>query len=81
MYNQLLGRKLGMTTLFSPGGSQVSATVLEVGPCVVTQIKTRQRDGYDALQVGFWARDLSRTNKPLRGHFEKSGKEGYRYLR
>lgn len=81
MYKQLLGRKLGMTTLFSPDGNQVPATVLEVGPCVVTQIKTRQQDGYDALQVGFVAKELSRLNKPMQGHVRKSGKQGYRFLR
>ena len=81
MYKELLGRKLGMTTLFSPGGNQVPATVLEVGPCVVTQIKTRETDGYDALQVGFLAKELSRVNKPMQGHIQKSGEQGYRFLR
>jgi len=81
MYRELLGRKLGMTTLFAPNGNQISATVLEVGPCVVTQIKTRETDGYDALQVGFLMKNLSRVNKPMQGHLRKSGGQGYRFLR
>ena len=81
MYKELLGRKLGMTTLFAPDGKQIPATVLEVGPCVVTQIKTRETDGYDALQVGFSAKSLSRVNKPMQGHLRKSGEDGYRLLK
>ena len=73
MYRKLLGKKLGMSSLFSPAGQQVPVTVLEVGPCIVTQIKTKAVDGYDALQVGFLEKPESRVNKPLRGHFEKSG--------
>lgn len=81
MYKQLLGRKLGMTTLFAPSGNQIPATVLEVGPCVVTQIKTSKTDGYDALQVGFLEKKLSRLNRPIQGHIQKSGGQGYRFLR
>jgi large subunit ribosomal protein L3 len=73
----LLGRKLGMSSLFSPGGEQVPVTVLEVGPCVVTQIKTLATDGYEALQVGFLERKPSRVTKPLKGHFAKSGGQVY----
>jgi large subunit ribosomal protein L3 len=56
-------------------------TVLEVGPCVVTQVKTRETDGYDALQVGFMTKRNDRTNKPLLGHFEKSGGQAYSVVR
>lgn len=73
MYRGLLGRKLGMTNLFGPEGQQIPVTVLEVGPCVVTQIKTRERDGYDALQLGFEEKKAARVKRPQAGHFEKSG--------
>jgi large subunit ribosomal protein L3 len=77
----LLGRKFGMLSVFSPEGKQVPVTVLQVGPCVVTQIKTRATDGYDALQVGFLEKETSsRTNKPLLGHFKKAGGRGYVFL-
>ena len=76
----LLGRKSGMSSLFSSEGEQVPVTVLEVGPCVVTQIKTLATDGYDALQVGFLEKKPSRINKPLQGHFKKAGTQGYRTL-
>jgi len=55
----------------------VPVTVLEVGPCVVTQVKTMATDGYDALQVGFLEKRKDRINKPLQGHFEKSGGQAY----
>lgn len=77
MHRGLLGRKLGMSSLFSPEGERVPVTVLEVGPCVVTQIKTQATDGYDALQVGFFEKGPSRVKKPLQGHFKKSGGQGY----
>jgi large subunit ribosomal protein L3 len=77
----LLGRKLAMSSQFSSEGNQVPVTVLEVGPCVVTQVKTRETDGYDALQVGFLTKRKDRTNKPLQGHFEKAGGQAYSFLR
>ncbi|OEU45149.1 MAG: 50S ribosomal protein L3 [Desulfobacterales bacterium S7086C20] len=80
MYRKLLGRKLGMTNLFSRDGEQIPVTVLEVGPCVVTQIKTQATDGYNALQVGFLEKKFSRVGKPMQGHFKKSGERGYRFL-
>ena len=81
MYRGLLGRKLGMSSLFSSDGRQVPVTVLEVGPCVVTQIKTKETDGYNALQVGFLERKKHRVNKPLQGHFNKSGGQAFAFLR
>ena len=80
MYRGLLGRKLGMTTLFSRDGEQIPVTVLEVGPCVVTQVKTQATDGYNALQVGFLEKKFSRFGKPIQGHFKKSGERGFRFL-
>jgi len=77
----LLGRKFGMSSLFSPEGEQVPVTVLQVGPCVVTQVKTRDTDGYDALQVGFLEKQSSsRTSKALQGHFKKVGSMGYGFV-
>ncbi len=81
MHRGLLGRKLGMSSLFSPEGQQVPVTVLEVGPCVVTQVKTRATDGYDALQVGFAEKRGKRINKPVEGHLKKSGGQAYAFLR
>jgi len=81
MSKGLLGKKLGMTGLFTPDGRYVPVTVIEAGPCVVTQIKTRSRDGYDALQLGFGEKDPARVNRPLHGHFKKSGERCFRYLK
>ncbi|MEW5736033.1 MAG: 50S ribosomal protein L3 [Thermodesulfobacteriota bacterium] len=77
----LLGRKVGMTGLFGPDGRHIPVTVLEVGPCVVTQIKTKAKDGYDAIQVGFGPKKAGRVNKPLAGHAKKSGVAGFAVLR
>ena len=81
MSRGLLGKKLGMTGFFTPEGRYLPATVIEAGPCVVTQIKTRATDGYDALQLGFGEKRKSRVNKPLQGHYKKSGEQCFRYLR
>jgi len=81
MCKGLIGKKLGMTSLFSPEGNCVPVTVMEVGPCVVTQIKTQDIDGYNALQLGFGERKKNRINKPLKGHLEKSKEGGSAYLR
>ena len=81
MSRGLLGKKLGMTGFFTPEGRHLPVTVIEAGPCVVTQIKTRATDGYDALQLGFGEKRKSRVNKPLQGHYKKSGEQCFRYLR
>ena len=81
MSRGLLGKKLGMTGLFTPEGRYVPVTVIEAGPCVVTQIKTKATDGYDALQLGFGVKKKNRTNKPQQGHLKKSGDKCFRYLR
>ena len=73
MCKGLVAKKLGMTSLFGPNGKYIPVTVLQVGPCVVTQIKKDATDGYKALQLGFGAKKAKRTTKPLQGHFLKSG--------
>jgi large subunit ribosomal protein L3 len=81
MSRGLLGKKIGMTGLFTPQGQYIPATVIELGPCVVTQIKTRDTDGYDALQLGFGAKKTQRVNKPLQGHFKKSGEQCFEHVK
>ena len=81
MSRGILGKKLGMTGVFTSDGAYVPATVIEAGPCVVTQIKTKGTDGYDALQLGFDGKPARRVNKPLKGHFKKSGDQCFRYLK
>ncbi|MFC1505385.1 50S ribosomal protein L3 [Thermodesulfobacteriota bacterium] len=81
MCKGLLGKKLGMTGVFTPEGNYVPVTVLEVGPCVITQVKTEATDGYNALQLGFGSKKKIRINKPLQGHFKKSDQGGFAYLR
>lgn len=78
MIEGLLGRKLGMTQIFNERGEAVPVTVLEVGPCVVTQIKTLEKDGYRAVQLGFGHK--KRLKEPERGHLKASGAQS-RYLR
>ena len=69
----LIGRKIGMTSVFSADGKNVPCTVIEAGPCVVTQVKTVETDGYKAVQLGFAEAKESRTNKPMAGIFKKAG--------
>lgn len=73
MYSGLIGKKLGMMSLFENDGRYVPVTAVEVGPCVITQVKTREKDGYDALQLAFGARSERRINRPSKGHLAKSG--------
>ncbi|MFW6052525.1 MAG: 50S ribosomal protein L3 [Desulfosalsimonas sp.] len=81
MCNGLLGKKLGMTGYFASDGRYLPVTVIEAGPCTVTQVKTRANDGYDALQLGFSEKKKHRLTRPLQGHFEKSGSKGFYRLR
>jgi len=76
----LLGKKIGMTQIFSEAGEVVPVTVIEAGPCVVTQIKTVETDGYDAVQIAFEDQKPQRLNKPMTGHFAKSGVAPKKYL-
>lgn len=76
----LLGKKIGMTSVFSAEGKNVPCTVIEVGPCVVTQVKTVDADGYEAVQLGFVEKKDKHTNKPEAGHFKKAGVAPQRHL-
>ena len=77
----IIGKKIGMTQIFLEDGSIVPATVVEAGPCKVVQKKTKEKDGYNALQLGFLTKDPRRVNKPLLGHFKKSGAEPCYWLK
>ncbi len=77
----LLGKKVGMTSLYLPTGEYVGCTVIEAGPCPVVMRRTRERDGYEALQIGWGKMPRRKLNKPLQGHFAKAGVEPTRYLR
>jgi len=68
----LIGKKIGMTSLYDEQGKNVPCTVLEVGPCVVTQVRTKAVDGYDALQLGFDDKAVKRSSKAAQGHFKKA---------
>jgi large subunit ribosomal protein L3 len=68
----IIGRKVGMTSIYSAEGKATPCTVIEAGPCVVTQLKTQERDGYDAVQLGFGERKENRTPNALKGHFKKA---------
>lgn len=76
----LIGKKIGMTSVFSADGKNVPCTVIEAGPCVVTQIKTVENDGYKALQLGFAEKKEKHTTKPEAGHFQKAGVAPQRHL-
>ena len=67
----LIGKKIGMTSIFSAEGKNIPCTVLQVGPCVVTQVKTVEKDGYDAVQMAFDERKEKNTPKPMLGHFKR----------
>ena len=76
----LLGKKIGMTSVFSAEGKNVPCTVIEAGPCVVTQVKTVETDGYEAVQLGFQELKEKNTTKPMKGHFKKAGVTPKRHL-
>ncbi|MGB0424188.1 MAG: 50S ribosomal protein L3 [Flavobacteriales bacterium] len=69
----LIGKKLGMTSIFSAAGKNLPCTIIEAGPCVVTQVKTLEKDGYEAVQLAFGDRKEKRTSKAMKGHFSKAG--------
>ena len=81
MSKGLIGKKIGMTSVFTPEGKFLPVTVILAGPCVVTQIKTKATDGYNALQLGFGTKKAKRTTKALQGHFQKAGGHLYANLR
>ena len=76
----LLGKKIGMTSVFSAEGKNVPCTVIEAGPCVVTQVKSVEKDGYAAVQLGFQEAKAKNTTKPMEGHFKKAGTAPKRHL-
>ena len=80
MCKGLMGKKLGMTGLFATDGRVIPVTVIQAGPCVVTQIKTQATDGYNALQLGFEEVKVRHVTQPLQGHFRKSGEACFRHL-
>jgi len=81
MVREIIGKKLGMTRLFSPEGNIVPVTVIEAGPCPIIQKKTKEKDGYNALQVGFLSKKPNRVNKPITGHVQKSGRGAFYILK
>ena len=81
MCRGLIGKKLGMTALFTSDGEYIPVTVVQIGPCVVTQIKAMSSDGYNAIQLGFGEKKKSRINKPMQGHLKKSGAWYFEFLR
>ena len=81
MINMILGRKIGMTQVWDENDNVVPVTVIQAGPCSVSQVKTETTDGYDAVQIGFGDIKAKHVNKPMAGHFAKAGVEPTRYLR
>lgn len=69
----LIGKKIGMTSVYNADGQALACTVIETGPCVVTQVRSVERDGYTAVQLGFGEKKEKHTNKPEMGHFKKAG--------
>ncbi len=78
--NGLIGKKVGMTQIFTEDGNLVPVTAIEAGPCVVVQKKDKAKDGYEALQLGFGPKKSQRVNKPNQGHMSKAGKGAFSVL-
>ena len=76
----IIGKKIGMTSIFSANGLMLACTIIEAGPCVVTQVKTKETDGYEAVQLGFGEAKEKNTPKPMLGHFKKAGTSPKRKL-
>lgn len=81
MKKAIIAKKIGMTQVFADNGILVPVTVLQAGPCEVTQVKTVENDGYSAVQLGFIAEKANRVNKPEAGHFAKAGVEAKKYVK
>jgi large subunit ribosomal protein L3 len=77
----ILGKKVGMTRVYSEMGESTPVTVIEAGPCKILQVKSEIKDGYNAIQVGFSQKKSSRVNKPMAGHFQKAGSDGFYHIR
>jgi large subunit ribosomal protein L3 len=76
----ILGKKIGMTSIFNDKGESIPCTVIEAGPCYVIQIKTKEKDGYEALQLGFEKKNDRLVNKPMNGHFKKANVGAHKLL-
>jgi large subunit ribosomal protein L3 len=81
MVGTLFGKKLGMSRFFLEEGQSIPVTIVKVAPCVVVQKKTSEKDGYEAIQVGFEPQKESRLTRPLRGHLKKAGEKYFKHLR
>ena len=81
MVNGIIGRKVGMTQIFEESGEAVPVTVIEAGPCPIVQLKTQEKDGYQAVQLGFGEQKEKRINSPKRGHLAKAGVDSTSVLR
>ena len=81
MQKAIIAKKIGMTQIFAENGLLIPVTVLEAGPCVVTQKKTVENDGYEAIQVGFGEVKVNKVIKPMKGHFDKAGVEPKKVLK
>jgi large subunit ribosomal protein L3 len=81
MVSKLLGKKIGMTRFFVEEGRSVPVTVLKLGPCVVLQKKTKAKEGYNAIQLGFDPQKESRVNKPMKGHFKGAGGQCFKEVK
>jgi large subunit ribosomal protein L3 len=81
MKKAILATKIGMTQIFADDGELIPVTVLQAGPCVVTQVKTMENDGYSAVQVGFVDKREKLVTKPMKGHFDKAGTEPKRFVK
>lgn len=77
----IIGRKVGMTQIFDENGRVIPVTVIEAGPCVITQVKTTENDGYEAVQIGFGEISSKAVNKPMQGHFDKNNLPAKRHLK
>lgn len=80
LMNGLIGKKIGMTSIFDKSGRNVACTVIEAGPCVVTQVKTDDSDGYTAVQLAYGEAKVKNTSQPMQGHFKKAGTEPKRRI-
>jgi large subunit ribosomal protein L3 len=78
--SSILGKKIGMTSIFDDNGQMIPCTIIEAGPCYVTQVRTKDKDGYEAVQLGFDEIKERLVNKPLKGHFKRSGVKPLRLL-
>lgn len=76
----ILGKKIGMTSIFDDNGQMIPCTIIEAGPCYVTQVRTKDKDGYEAVQLGFDEIKERLVNKPLKGHFKRSGVKPLRLI-